>query len=191
MICDDAVKKLHDFFSGSTPSSIKYVRVGDISIESLGVKDRAFRTRGGTWKGKYHHFMIDGCSFFNAIIHHGDSDVPYLIAGFKERSGATIQINLNKFLRDIGNECELFHDGRMTVYQGSVKRHEVIQRVRKYCPFLVDDRDKVIIGTIPLDNTLSLTNMRELLKNLFDYCVIRDEIKEEKRRERKEQKPVS
>ena len=188
MLKSDAINMLRSFFSKPLqPNKIKF---NETIIEYLGIKNHSFgNIKGGSsaWSGECHYFSIQRLGlkrdFIIGYFIGDENESPYLIMGFSDRPSAALQLKLDSFLTEEMQGVQLFHDGRMTAYKGSLKRDVVIEYVKNRYPHLVSNW-QIIIGVLPISYDLSLNNMAQIILNLFEYSEARDSLKEKMRSKR-------
>jgi hypothetical protein len=100
----------------------------------------------------------------------------YLMVGVdsKDTTHHVLELKLNSSLEIDGDDAKLYHSGVMS----RVKQDSVIKRMAKKCPYLIMD-NKVYLGKFNLKEDLyfSNTNIRDMIKRLIDYAMLRHNFK--------------
>ena len=151
---------------------------------------------GGSWEGEYkkllvrdkyeNHFTIGFAilakgKFSNHPTYGNSKGNTCLIVSIDdfEKSHNSLQLNLDKFLKIIGNQVEIFHDGSLTNgHKGKMKTIIVRDYVEKHTNYMIVN-NKILLGTFNTDSLIkhSDENAKSFIQNLITYAVLRDELR--------------
>jgi hypothetical protein len=166
------------------------------SIEEVGTRYTKFgNAGGGSWTGLYRYFLIEDARGQSQIVSisvmgrmatvndpqfgntTGHTILIVAIDDF-DRKHNSLQLNLDTFADYGSDEVTIWHSGRLTAgNRGRAPDADVIAFVRKRAPHLATDDGRVLLGTLPRRRLLSWSDVRELVLNLIDYALVRDEFR--------------
>jgi hypothetical protein len=97
-----------------------------------------------------------------------------------EKSHNSLQLNIDKNIKKTNGIYHITHNGKLTNgHKGPIKIDIVKSYIKKYAPNLITDENTIQIGSFP-DGQLYLhsdEHSKELIKNLIEYAILRDEIR--------------
>ena len=146
---------------------------------------------GGSWSGFYRYFVVADESDEHQVVsisimakaslrndpHWGNStgNTMLLVAidNF-EKSHNSLQLNLDKYVRRVGSEIEIWHDGRLTRgNRGAAKNADVIAFVAQHEPSLVVGGE-VLLGRLPNDRLVRWDDAQDFVERCIRYAFVRD-----------------
>jgi hypothetical protein len=173
---------------------LKIIQDGGIRFFSYG------NAAGGSWPGRYRYFVLEDEQGNNQIVNisimstattvndpvfgntRGNSTLVVAVDDFDKRHNS-LQLNIDKYLRNDGQEYYICHDGTLTAGKsGAVKRADVIKYIKQNAPGLLDEQEKVFLGKF--DNTHEISWEQEetvkFIGRTIKYALIRDEFRRTK-----------
>ncbi|MGS2778746.1 type I restriction enzyme HsdR N-terminal domain-containing protein [Robertmurraya sp. GLU-23] len=173
---DDSVKIPYKELYG-----IKYVN-------DLGVRFTKFGNASGyDWTGDYRSFIVEDKKGSNQIISLAILGGYLIVAIDNDKySHNSLQLFIQNFVEVKGNNVEVFHNGRLTLGKsGMVKYSEILDYVEEKAPGLVINPRKIDLGY--LDNSKQFDweqeDVRNFIGRLVKYAIIRDDFREQKRKQ--------
>lgn len=150
---------------------------------------------GGSWPGRYRFFIMQDKRGNHQIIslsimgmlygntdprfpgnHHGHSMLIVAVDDFDKRHNS-LQLDLDKFVREDGNKLKLWHNGTLTAgNKGRQKSRDVLKYVSKKAPWLIKGGE-VFLGELPAHRYARWADAKDFLDRLIAYALIRDEFR--------------
>ena len=94
----------------------------------------------------------------------------------------SLQLSIEHFSFLSGNKLQIWHDGTLTVgNKGKAKKNEVIEFVEDNSSLKVIE-GKIQLGELDMSDLLFIDSdgMKELIGNLIEYALVRDEFRNKK-----------
>jgi len=177
--------------------------VGYDFIEDLGVSRHEFgNAGGGRLGGDFRSFIVRDPNRNDSVIRFAVMALPRLIKDpkFGNQKGRTylnvamcdeekhhnsLELCIDTFAEPIDCGFKFWHDGRVAIGNiGTLPRERVLEYVRQRVPHMVSG-SKVLLGRVPNDRVLEWQDIRELLLNMAVYAILRDEIRDQAKTERR------
>ncbi|MEG0260994.1 MAG: type I restriction enzyme HsdR N-terminal domain-containing protein [Lysinibacillus sp.] len=92
----------------------------------------------------------------------------------KAKNAYVLELNLDRFTLTNGKNITICHDGT------GLKNVGIIERIREEYPYLLEN-DQIILGSLPLQSSISSIELSTLIENVIVYSRIRQIMKEEKK----------
>lgn len=150
---------------------------------------------GGGYTSYYRSFIIKDKNDENQIIsvsitgtlsrkndpkfgnRRGNTQLNVAIDDYEKRHHS-LQLDMDKFVKISGRQASIWHNGRMTVGNlGSVKRHLVLEYVRKKAPYLLEN-NIILLANLPTNRLITWRDAKTFLINCIEYALLRDEFRE-------------
>ncbi|WP_345257765.1 type I restriction enzyme HsdR N-terminal domain-containing protein [Flaviaesturariibacter amylovorans] len=166
-------------------------------VRDCGLRYTTFgNVTGGSWTGRYRYFIFDDMTRGHSVVSisilgkaktendpvygnsKGETMLLVAIDDF-EKTHHSLQLALDRFITITGNRIEVWHDGTLTAGKnGSVKRSDVIDFVFERQPQLVRE-GRIVLGSIETGPpyTIQTKGVQELIGNLADYAILRDQFR--------------
>src|SRR5690606_5257011 len=96
---------------------------------------------------------------------------------------SSLQLRIETSVTIVQDAYEVWHNGSITIgKKGAAKRAELIEFIKKRKPQLVINCE-IFLGKFKIDQEIKSndTETIKFLKNIFDYCLLRDEFREIKK----------
>jgi hypothetical protein len=175
------------------PNTIEKINLS----EDGGIRYTTFgNAAGGNWTGDYRYFILQDNNRNHQIVSitiagsqkHVNDKVfgsrkgeTFLIVAIDDfdKSHNSLQLNLDKYLRENGEVYSLCHDGKLTNgKKGSVKKALVIDFIKEKEPDLIIDQE-VFLGEFHNDKEINWyqKTTREFIGRLIKYALLRDELR--------------
>lgn len=158
----------------------KYFRV----VEDLGVRILSYGNASGwDFVSPYRSFLVKDNYGNHQILSLGfnayGNDQTILCVGIDDykKSHHALQLLVDKYVTVNGNSMTFNHSGKISVgHMGSGSTKELLTLIQKKMPYIFNC-GKIELGNVPADIMLTLDNLAltNLVINLFDYALIRDE----------------
>lgn len=157
-------------------------------IKDLGVRILSYGNAAGfDYVAPYRSFLIKDKTGNNQIISlgfnaYGNNKTILCVAidDFR-KSHHALQLLFDKYMT-IHNGVMMFkHNGQISVgHRGSASASELIRVVKEECAQLVDEENKINLGTVDANNDIHLSSddMTSFVYNLLEYALIRDEYRD-------------
>lgn len=157
-------------------------------IKDLGVRILSYGNAAGfDYVAPYRSFLIKDKTGNNQIISLGfnayGNDKTILCVAIDDfrKSHHALQLLFDKYMT-IHNSVMMFkHNGQISVgHRGSASASELIRVVKEECAQLVDENNKINLGTVDANNDIHLSSddMTSFVYNLLEYALIRDEYRD-------------
>ena len=157
-------------------------------IKDLGVRILSYGNAAGfDYVAPYRSFLIKDKTGNNQIISLGfnayGNDKTILCVAIDDfrKSHHALQLLFDKYMT-IHNGVMMFkHNGQISVgHRGSASASELIRVVKEECAQLVDEKNKINLGTVDANNDIHLSSddMTSFVYNLLEYALIRDEYRD-------------
>ncbi len=157
-------------------------------VEDLGVRYTKFGNASGyDWTGDYRSFIVEDKQGSNQIVSFAILGGYLIVAIDNDKySHNSLQLFIQNFVEVQGNNVKVFHNGRLTLGKsGMVKYSEVLDYVEEKAPGLVTNNKKIDLGY--LDNSKQFDweqeDVRNFIGRLVKYAIIRDDFREQKRKQ--------
>ncbi len=168
---------------------------GRFVVKKTGLRSTTFgNAAGGQWSGCYRYFLIELQSGEAQIVsmavlgkmfvqNHptfgntsGTTMLVVAVDDFEKRHNS-LQLDLDRFVDESDDSITLWHNGTLTRgKRGAAPRAEVLAHMQKRSGDLVRE-GRVQLGTVPSRKMISWSEANELLANLIDYALLRDEFR--------------
>ena len=96
-------------------------------------------------------------------------------------SKPVLQLNLDAYMRDRGNYFEIVHDGKMS----RIPSADVLDFVSRKSNRLIGSDGLIHLGKLPKDRLITMQEDTDLIRNILDYAILRDEYRMTKTDSRK------
>lgn len=153
-------------------------------VEDLGVRTLSYGNASGwDFVAPYRSFLVKDIHNNHQILSIGfnayGNDQTILCVGIDDykKSHHALQLLMDKYVTTTDNELVFSHTGRIAVgHLGSGSTEELVTLVKKCMPYIFAN-GKLELGTVRANTLLTLDNMglTNLIINLFDYALLRDE----------------
>lgn len=161
----------------------KYIQDGGIRHTSFG------NAAGGSYIGFYRFFIIEDKNKNTQIISmsvmgcvNGRTLLIVAIDDM-EKHHNSLQLSIEHYSTLIDNKLMFWHDGTLTVgNKGKAKKQEVIDYISNNSSLIVNN-GRIQLGEIDISNLLYADNdkVKNLIANLIEYALIRDEFRNTKK----------
>lgn len=157
----------------------KFIEDGGIRYTSFG------NAAGGSFVGFYRYFIIEDRNENTQIVSMAvmgcKNGRTLLIVAIDDmdKHHNSLQLSIEHYSTTVDGRFLFWHDGTLTVgHRGKVKKQEVVDYVKQNSSLKIFD-EKIYLGEIDLRNLLYVDNcdMKELITNLIEYALIRDEFR--------------
>lgn len=160
-------------------------------INDGGIRHTTFgNAAGGTFTGFYRYFIVEDKRGNTQIISmavcgcsNGRSLLVVAVDDLNEHHNS-LQLSLEHFSILIGCKLKIWHDGTLTVgNRGKARKQEVIDFVEEHSSLKVVN-GKIQLGELDLSDLLYVDScgMKELIKNLIEYAMVRDDFRHIKKK---------
>jgi hypothetical protein len=200
--------ELQNFILVEQISSVLPIPFKGISLEQdLGYSFLTYgNAAGGTFPGYYRGFLVKTLDGNEAIYRIGMFGTAKLTNDpiYGNRRGYTVlnvatedalsyhnslQLNIDNSISKRKTDYRFFHNGRLTAgKKGSVKIEKVKNYVSKYAPDLLVE-DQIYLGSLPNNMSIRWSQGQQFIMNLLLYANIRDKLRDDIKKTRKELKP--
>jgi len=150
---------------------------------------------GGSWFGDYRYFLLEDDQKQNQVISiailaqvyknenprfpnaPGNTVLVVAIDDF-DKSHNSLQLNLDNYV-SVGNDSfNVWHDGRLTAgKKGALPRSAVINYIKEKKPEIIVN-NRIHLGTLPYNRHITWNDAKWFLKNLIEYGLLRDEVRQ-------------
>jgi len=170
---------------------IKIIQDGGIRYFSFG------NAAGGVWSGHYRYFVVEDGQGNHQIVNisilasathindpvfgnrRGNTTLVVAVDDFDKRHNS-LQLNIDKYLIEVGQEYYIHHDGTLTAGKGgAVKRAEVLQYIKQHTPELLDEQGKIFLGKFSNSQEISWKQEEtiEFIGRAIKYALVRDDFR--------------
>lgn len=176
--------KSYNYFKVIEDYGIRYMHYGNASGGSYDTMYRTLVIEDKHGNNQMISFCIISCmKFENDPAHRNSTGKSVLVVAVDDfdKSHNSLQLNLNKELKVVGNKVIISHNGAITIgNMGAGKREELKKFVKKECPELLNEKQEIILGEISNDKLLCMDqeDIEVLVVNLIKYALVRDEYRE-------------
>lgn len=166
------------------------VRIKDASFEiikDLGVRILSYGNAAGfDYVAPYRSFLIKDKTGSNQIISLGfnaygnDKTILCVAIDDFKKSHHALQLLFDKYVSIIDSKMIFSHSGKITVgHKGSAATTGLLTLVSRETPQLLKDDGKLHLGVINAEANIILSSddVSQLVKNLFEYALVRDEFR--------------
>lgn len=177
-------------------------KIANFEVLESGVRYTDFgNSSGGGWDGFYRYFhlkreserydvisisVMGGMKYTNDRKEGNRKGSSFILVAIdnENTSHLSLQLNIDRNIKITDYEYEIWHSGKMTNgNKGSVKNSVVIDYIKQHKPELVVE-NKIFLGSFPKTNEIVWedVNTKNVVKNLIDYALLRDELRQELRK---------
>lgn len=157
-------------------------------VEDLGVRILSYGNASGwDFVAPYRSFLVKDIHGNHQILSIGfnayGNDQTILCIGIDDykKSHHSLQLLMDKYVSEQNDMLTFQHSGRIAVgHLGSGSTQELIALIQKKMPYIING-GKIELGAVPVDSLLTLMNLdlTNLVVNLFDYALLRDEYRKQ------------
>ena len=157
-------------------------------VEDLGVRILSYGNASGwDFVAPYRSFLVKDIHDNHQILSIGfnayGNDQTILCIGIDDykKSHHALQLLMDKYVTEQNDMLTFHHSGRIAVgHLGSGSTQELIALTQKKMPYIINS-GKIELGIVPVDGLLTLENLEltNLIVNLFDYALLRDEYRKQ------------
>lgn len=191
-------------FIQDTDAKIAPVNLKGLKIIEDGDRYTSFgNAAGGTWEGDYRYFILEDEEGNHQIIsisilgslkctnhpkfgnRKGHTTLVVAIDDFDKRHNS-LQLNIDRYTEFKEGVYTVWHDGTLTVGKsGAVKRTDVIDYIKSQEPLMVNSEGRIVLGTFDGSKEIlwSQKNVKQFIKNIIKYAILRDEFRRIKQSE--------
>ncbi len=90
------------------------------------------------------------------------------------RTGNALQLALDDFVVFGGRNAHIFHNGRMRGGVQGATKQAMLDWLGQEARHLLDDDDRVRLGTLPVDRRIEWSDVRELVVRCTEYAFARE-----------------
>ncbi|MBZ5201989.1 type I restriction enzyme HsdR N-terminal domain-containing protein [Planomicrobium chinense] len=162
-------------------------------IQDNGLRYTKFNNASGIgWTGDYRSFIVEDKKGSHQIISLAIIEGYIIVAIDNDKvSHNSLQLSLPTYAKSDEQSVEILHTGRLTVGKsGMAKFSEVLDFVEEKEPRLLNAERKIQLGN--LDNTEQLEwenkDVKDFIGRLVKYALIRDEFREQKKKQLKKRR---
>ena len=160
----------------------EFIRDGGIRYTSFG------NAAGGYFDGFFRYFIIKDKNGNSQIISmtvagcNNGRSLLIVAVDDMDKHHNSLQLSIEHFSILSGNKLQIWHDGTLTVgNKGKAKKNEVIEFVEDNSSLKVIE-GKIQLGELDMSDLLFIDSdgMKELIGNLIEYALVRDEFRNKK-----------
>jgi len=166
-------------------------------VEDKGIRYTEFgNASGGGYPGYYRYFLIEDnnenvqlISFCVAACDNGRSLLIVAVDDLNKHHNS-IQLSLNNYTKLSNNKLTILHNGTMAVGKiGAAKRERVLNYTLNNTSLEMYDEKNIYLGELDVSELTYLNNpdFKELITNLIEYALARDELRDILKEEHKNQ----
>ena len=157
-------------------------------IKDLGVRILSYGNAAGfDYVAPYRSFLIKDKTGNNQILSLGfnaygnDKTILCVAIDDFKKSHHALQLLFDRYMTLHNGTMVFKHNGQISVgHSGSASASDLIRTVKEAYPQLIDEKNKVNLGTVDASNDLHLSSddVTSFVYNLLEYALIRDEYRE-------------
>lgn len=191
-------KKFYPFIFNMIGYFLREEKICTSEIQDIGIRTTKFgNAGGGAFPGEYRAYIFkrgeDNIIVSFKIISIYRTEVENSLGAtclavaidFEKTSHLSLELRIDKYVDIKNSKAIVWHDGTLTVGKlGMAKRKDVMDFIFEKAPHLIKD-DKIYLGTFDL--TKRITEKQEqtydFIKRTIEYAIIRDEYRNEKKKQ--------